>query len=154
MTRTRLFLRQCFSAATASLLVLLSTQATAQTMVSVKAGTLNMREAPGTNSPALWKLSRGYPLKVVQRQGQWIKVRDFEGDDGWVARSLTSTTPYHVVKSPVANLRTGPGTGHRIKGRLEYGETVRTVAKQGPWVKVKHQELGQGWVAKRLLWGW
>lgn len=126
----------------------------AQTMVSVGVDSLNMREGPGTSAPVLWKLSRGYPLQVVDRQGNWLKVRDFEGDDGWVARSLTSRTPHHVVKSATANLRSGPGTGYRIKGRVDYGETVRTLGRQGSWVKVQHHSLGQGWVARNLLWGW
>ncbi|MFP5467028.1 MAG: SH3 domain-containing protein [Gammaproteobacteria bacterium] len=154
MSETTQTIRHALAIAATSLLMLQGGLAQAQTMVSVNTGTLNMREAPGTGSPVMWKLSRGYPLKVVQRKGSWFKVRDFEGDDGWVARSLTSRTPHHVVKSKVANLRAGPGTGYRIKGKLEYGETVRTVSKQGQWVKVRHQELGQGWVARRLLWGW
>lgn len=154
MSETTQTIRQTLAIAATSLLMLQGGLAQAQTMVSVNTGTLNMREAPDTGSPVMWQLSRGYPLKVVQRKGNWFKVRDFEGDDGWVARSLTSRTPHHVVKSKVANLRAGPGTGYRIKGKLEYGETVRTVSNQGQWVKVRHQELGQGWVARRLLWGW
>lgn len=147
-------LRQSLAIAATSILLLQAGVSHAQSMVSVNTNTLNMREAPSTGSPVMWKLSRGYPLQVVERKGNWLKVRDFEGDDGWVSRSLTARKPYHVVKSKVANLRSGPGTGYRVKGKLEYGETVRTISKQGSWVKVKHDSLGQGWVAKRLLWGW
>lgn len=147
-------LRHTLAIAATAILMLQGGLAQAQSMVSVDTNTLNMREGPTTSSQVLWKLSRGYPLEVVQRQGNWLKVRDFEGDDGWVSRSLTASKPHHVVKSKVANLRSGPGTGYRIKGRLEYGETVRTLGKKGSWVKVRHQEHGQGWVARRLLWGW
>lgn len=142
-------------AATTALALLLGTgSAMAQSMVSVKGSTLNMREGPGTRHPVLWSLSRGYPLQVVKRQGDWLQVKDFEGDGGWVARSLTSSAPHHVVKVPTANLRSGPGTRYRIKGKMEYGETLRTLQKQGQWVKVRHESLGQGWVSRRLVWGW
>jgi len=136
----------CFAA-------LFNTSAHAQSMVSVKGSTLNMREGPGTHTAVLWELKRGYPLQITERKGSWVRVRDFEGDTGWVARSLTGSTPHHVVKSQVANLRSGPGTQHRIVGRLEYGELLRTREKRAGWVRVERSEGVSGWIAKRLLWG-
>lgn len=136
----------CFAA-------LLNTSAHAQSMVSVKGSTLNMREGPGTHTAVLWELKRGYPLQITERKGSWVRVRDFEGDTGWVARSLTGSTPHHIVKSKVANLRAGPGTQHRIVGRLEYGELLRTREKRADWVRVERSEGVSGWIAKRLLWG-
>ena len=135
------------------LAALCNTAAHAQTMVSVQGSTLNMREGPGTHTAVLWELKRGYPLQITGRKGSWVQVRDFEGDTGWVARSLTGKTPHHVVKSKVANLRSGPGTQHRIGGRLEYGELLRTREKRADWVRVERSEGVSGWVAKRLLWG-
>ncbi|AOF87380.1 bacterial SH3 domain protein [Hydrogenophaga sp. RAC07] len=135
------------------LATLFNTAANAQSMVSVKGSTLNMREGPGTHTAVLWELKRGYPLQITGRKGSWVRVRDFEGDTGWVARSLTGNTPHHVVKSKVANLRAGPGTQHRIVGRLEYGELLRTREKRADWVRVERSEGVSGWIAKRLLWG-
>ena len=125
----------------------------AQSMVSVQGSTLNMREGPGTHTAVLWELKQGYPLQITQRKGSWVRVRDFEGDTGWVARSLTGNTPHHVVKSRVANLRSGPGTQHRIVGRAEYGELVRTREKKDGWVRVEREQGVSGWIARRLLWG-
>lgn len=135
------------------LAALFNTAANAQSMVSVKGSTLNMREGPGTHTAVLWELKQGYPLQITERKGSWVRVRDFEGDTGWVARSLTGNTPHHVVKSRVANLRAGPGTQHRIVGRLEYGELLRTREKRADWVRVERSEGVSGWIAKRLLWG-
>ena len=145
--------RTLLIASSLCLSALFSTAAQAQTMVSVKGSTLNMREGPGTHTAVLWELKRGYPLQITERKGSWLRVRDFEGDTGWVARSLTGNTPHHVVKSKVANLRAGPGTQHRIVGRLEYGELLRTREKRADWVRVERSEGVSGWIAKRLLWG-
>ncbi|MDP2018226.1 SH3 domain-containing protein [Hydrogenophaga sp.] len=135
------------------LAALFNTTANAQNMVSVKGSTLNMREGPGTQTPVLWELKRGYPLQITQRKGSWVRVRDFEGDTGWVARSLTGNTPHHVVKSKVANVRSGPGTQHRIVGKVEYGELLRTREKRADWVRVERSEGVSGWIARQLLWG-
>lgn len=133
---------------------LVGAAATAQNMVSVRGKTVNMRSGPGLKSQVLWELSKGYPLKVVRRQGRWLQVQDFENDRGWVARSLTGNTPHHVVKASKANIRRGPGTRHRVIGQAEYGELLRTREKRSDWVKVERQDGQTGWVARRLLWGW
>ena len=145
--------RHLIAATGLCLLALGTSVAQAQAMVSVKGSTLNMREGPGTNRTVLWELKRGYPLLITERKGRWIKVRDFEGDTGWVARSLTGNTPHHVVKSRVANIRSGPGTQHRIVGKAEYGELLRTRQKRADWVRVEREEGVGGWIAKKLLWG-
>lgn len=123
-------------------------------MVSVKGAVLNMREGPGTQTEILWELKRGYPLQIQQRQGTWLKVRDFEGDTGWVASSLTSRTPHHIVKSKVANVRSSPSTQGRIVGKAEYGEVLRTQEKRADWVRVERANGPGGWISKKLLWGW
>lgn len=126
----------------------------AQQMVSVSGSTLNMRSGPGTNAPVLWELKKGYPLQITQRKGDWVQVRDFEGDTGWVARSLTGQAPHHVVKAKVANIRSGPGTQHSVVGKADYGELLRTREKRADWVRVERAEGPGGWIAKTLLWGW
>ncbi|MDO9434409.1 SH3 domain-containing protein [Hydrogenophaga sp.] len=146
--------RTLITAAALGTLALTSGLATAQNMVSVKGSTLNMRDGPGTHTSVLWELKRGYPLQVTKRQGSWLQVRDFEGDSGWVARSLTGNTPHHVVKAKVANIRSGPGTQSRIVGKAEYGEVLRTREKRADWVRVEREEGVGGWIAKQLLWGW
>jgi SH3-like domain-containing protein len=126
----------------------------AKQMVSVKGSTLNMRSGPGTNNTILWELQKGYPLQVIQRKNRWLKIKDFEGDTGWVAASLTGRTPHHIVKVNNANVRSGPGTQHRIVGKATYGELMRTREKRGSWVRVERAEGKSGWISKKLLWGW
>lgn len=123
-------------------------------MVSIKGSIVNMRSAPSTSSTVLWELERGYPLQVLDRKGSWLRVRDFENDKGWVARSLTGKTPHHIVKAKVANIRSGPGTQHRIVGKAERYDLMRTRGSQAGWVRVERGDGIKGWIAKRLLWGW
>lgn len=126
----------------------------AQQMVSVASDGLNMRAGPGTRFEALWSLNKGYPLRVIGRDGHWLRIVDFEGDRGWVFRALTSSSPRHVVKALIANLRARPSTRSRILGQLEYGDILRTLEKRRGWVRVLHDSGKRGWVARALLWGW
>ena len=122
--------------------------------VSVAKDQVNLRSGPSTSNSAEWVLSKGYPLNVVQRKGKWLKVRDFEGDQGWIYRSLTNKVPHHVVKAERANLRKGPGTHHARIATLNQGEILRTRQKTDRWVKVQTTDGLTGWVSRSLLWGW
>jgi SH3-like domain-containing protein len=126
----------------------------AREMVSVAKAQINMRAGAGTQTAALWTITRGYPLEVTGRQGQWLKVRDFESDAGWVYRPLVGKTPHMVVKSRVANMRSAPGPRSRILAKADHGEVLRTLEHRQDWVKVQREGGLKGWIARRLLWGW
>ena len=126
----------------------------AREMVSIKGKIVNMRAGPGTHTEILWELDKGYPLQVLKRRGSWLQVRDFENDRGWIAKSLTARTPHHIVKSKIANIRRGPGTRHRIVGKAERYEVLRTREKKSGWVRVERDNGQKGWISSKLLWGW
>jgi SH3-like domain-containing protein len=137
-----------------TLLVLAVAQAAGEQMVSVSGKEANLRSGPGTQHPAEWILGRGYPLKVIGRQGNWLEVIDFENDKGWIHRPLTSSTPYHIIKVKVANMRSRPTLRSRIIAKLAYGDVLKTLGGSGDWVKLQRDGGMRGWVARRLLWGW
>lgn len=142
------------AAASLALGALAPHMASAAEFVSIKGASVNVREKPNTRSDTLWELGRGYPLQVTQRQGKWLKVRDFESSLGWVHAPLTAKTPHMVVTARSANLRSGPGEKFKRVARLEQHEVVRTLKHSGGWAQVKRENGQQGWMSKRLGWGW
>lgn len=134
-------------------LALHATGALAQQFVEITAREANMRAGPGDRHAVQWSLSRGYPLQVIARRGEWLQVRDIEKDTGWVHRSLTGKSQHMAVKSRVANLRQQPRQNARQAGQLQHGDVVRTLERRGDWVRVRHENGKTGWVARRLLWG-
>lgn len=133
--------------------VVLVTGAQAQ-MVSIAREEVNMRSGPGTRYPVIWELGRGFPLKIIERKGKWIRVKDFEGDTGWVFRKLTDKTPNVVVKKKIVNIRKGPGRNYQIVGKAEYGSVMKLIKKSKGWVNVKHSNKLTGWIKGNLVWGW
>lgn len=134
-------------------LALFTTSVWAQQFVDITARDANMRSGPGTNHAVQWSLSRGYPLQVVGRRGDWVQVRDFEKDTGWVHRSLTGKSTHMAVQARVANLRQQPRAKAPLTGKLTHGDVVRTLERRGDWVHVRLGNGKAGWVARRLLWG-
>jgi uncharacterized protein YgiM (DUF1202 family) len=123
-------------------------------MVSVAKPEVNLRAGAGTGHGALFTLGQGFPLEVIGRSGNWLQVRDFEKDTGWVYRPLVGKVPHHIVKARSANIRSAPSTRSRVLGTAGNGEVLRTLDKRSDWVKVQQEGGPRGWVARHLLWGW
>jgi SH3-like domain-containing protein len=134
-------------------------QAAGITMVSVAGKKVNLRKGPSTKYPIIWELGKGFPLRVISSQGNWIKVSDFENDVGWIYKNLVSKKPHLIVQTNKnsrarINIRGGPGTKYKIVGKAEYGVVFETLKRGDGWVKVRHEKGLTGWVKRSLLWGW
>jgi len=160
-------LRKIFNCRTVTILVLMVLlvftgvigEAAGITMVSVAGEKVNMRKGPSTKYAVKWELGKGFPLRVIGSQGNWLKVSDFESDVGWVYKKLVNRNPHLVVKvnkksRKRANIRSGPGTKYKIVGKAEYGVVFKTLQRGDGWVKVQHEQGLTGWVKRSLLWGW
>ncbi|MBA3015278.1 MAG: SH3 domain-containing protein [Proteobacteria bacterium] len=140
---------------TAFLIIFVTLVTTVQAqMVSIAREEVNMRSGPGTRHPVMWELGRGFPLKTLERKGNWLRVKDFEGDTGWVYRKLTDKTPFVVVSRKIVNIRSGPGKKYQIVGKAEYGTVLKLIKKGKGWVNVKHSSKIIGWIKGSLVWGW
>lgn len=126
-------------------------------MVAVKKDNVNMRSGPSLEKKVLWKLGKGFPLKVRGRKGKWLRVEDFEGTVGWVHKNIVNRSGHMIVKvykksRKKINVRKGPGTKNKIVAKAYYGVVFRTLDQQVGWVKVRHDNI-TGWVKRTLLWG-
>ncbi len=130
------------------------------TMLSVAQDNVNMRTGPGKKYKIQWKLSKGYPLRVLKRKGNWYRVKDFENDIGWVYKTVVVKGKPHMIvkvhrkKNKKVNIRSGPGTKNKIVGKAYYGVVFETLKIKKGWVKVHHEKGVTGWVKRSLLWGW
>ena len=53
--------------------------------VVITANSLNVRQGPGTDNPALFSVTSGTIVDVVARAGDWLNIRDDQGREGWIA---------------------------------------------------------------------
>ena len=82
----------------------------------VDATRVNLRAGPSTDSAKVTTMARGEQLTLVERQGDWLRVRTAAGQAGWVvARFVTETGP------------TAPRlTDRQIKQRIVDDDIART----------------------------
>ncbi len=132
-------------------LLLLSSAAWAGEYLSVAKDGINIRSGPSTTADVLYELPMGYPLQVISRDGQWVKVIDYEGDKGYIFESLLSTSPYVIVKVAECNVRSGPSTNESVVGSVTKDVIFQKVEQKGDWIKISHPQL-TGWIHKSLVW--
>ncbi|MCF6289818.1 MAG: SH3 domain-containing protein [Desulfobacterales bacterium] len=128
-------------------------------MVSVARKRVNMRSGPGRQYLVRWQLDRGVPLLVRGTRGNWVKVRDFERDEGWIHGKLLDRRPHLIVKktrnkTQRIDIRKGPGSGYELVGQADSGTVFQTLARKKGWAKVRHRSGLTGWVRREKVWGW
>ncbi len=121
--------------------------------VSVLKDGANVRTGPDAKDPVAMELFQGYPLKVVEKKGEWLKVSDFENDTGWINNKMVGPGNTVIVsaKKPI-NMRSEPKESGAIVANIEHGVVLTKISSKGEWVKVKHTKGTEGWISKKLLW--
>ena len=133
------------------LIMLLAATASAERL-AVSAPVANIRSGPGTSHNVLWKVEKYFPLRVIEKSGDWYHFEDFEGDKGWVHRSLVSKISAVVTKNDACNIRSGPGTGNKIIFTVEKGIPFKVLNREGSWIHIEHADGDKGWIHKSLIW--
>ena len=119
--------------------------------VSVSVPVANIRSGPGGTYEVLWKVERHHPFEIIKTSGVWYRFRDFEGDEGWIHKSLVSKTPSIITKKK-CNVRLKPSTASDILFTVEKGIPFKIIKKKGVWINVKHADGDTGWIHKTLVW--
>ena len=112
----------------------------------------NIRSGPGSNYDILWRVEQYYPIFVIEKKDPWYHFEDFEGDKGWVHKSLVNKVDAVITKKDLCHIRSGPGTGNKILFTVEKGIPFKVIKRQSPWVQVEHADKDQGWIHDSLVW--
>jgi len=128
--------------------------------VSLKSQKVNMRRGPGTEFKVDWRYEkRGLPMEIIQESDNWRKVRDAEGNEGWILHSLLSgkrtaiINPWESDKQKgLAKLFNDASDGSRLKAQMEPGVVVDVEGCEENWCHVTAKNV-TGYVQKKHVWG-
>lgn len=122
--------------------------------VSLSSDKIYMRSGPGTKYPVLWEYNRkGLPVEVVMEFDVWRKIRDQDGDQGWVHKSLISGKRTAIAKSDdLIELKRKADNDARLMAYLEPGAILDIQECEKSWCYVSAQGYS-GWVERNYLWG-
>jgi SH3-like domain-containing protein len=124
----------------------------AQERLSVSAGIANMRSGPGTKYDVLWQVEQYHPVRIVEKKGNWYKIKDFENDVAWLHKSLLDKTEGVITIKDKCNVRSKAGTKSQVLFTVEKGVPFKVLSRKGNWIKIEHADGDVGWIYKTLVW--
>ncbi len=122
-------------------------------ILSVKATSANFREKPNEAAKIKFSADKFYPVEVIERKSGWAKVKDFEGDEAWVAERMLAKQSTIVVAVDRANIREKPQTNADVLFKVEKGEVFRIEERKDGWMKVVDAKGDGGWIRGDMTWG-
>ena len=127
--------------------------AAAAQRMAVSSTVANVRSGPGTQHEILWKVAKYHPVKIVEKSGNWYRFTDFEGDEGWLHKSLLNREKSVITTKDKCNVRSGPGTKNEVVFSVGAGIPFRVVSRKGNWIRIEHADGDlKGWIHQSLVW--
>lgn len=120
---------------------------------SLRAGEVNVRSGPGMRYPVDWVfLYRNMPVEIVAEFDSWRKVRDWQGAEGWVHRSMLSGRRWAIVQTGLQPLMREPKAGAPMVARIEKKVIGRILECRGAWCRIDFSGF-RGWMRRDQFWG-
>lgn len=125
--------------------------------VSLKSSRVNVRVGPGEDYGVAWVFVKpGLPIEVIQEFDNWRRIRDSDGQVGWVFQSLLSGKRTAVVApwqgGEPRPIRASSATEARITAYLEPGVMGEVDRCQSGWCQISGKGF-KGWISGDQLWG-
>lgn len=114
---------------------------------------VNLRTGPGIRYPIRLVIRKqGLPVEVIREFDVWRQVRDKEGDEGWVHKSMLSGRRSVVVTGATQVVLRKPDEGARPVVRLEQGVMASLDTCEAAWCKLSVGGY-DGWIKRDVIWG-
>ena len=131
--------------------------------VSLKSNRINVRRGPGSDNQISWVYKKkGLPVEVIAESNRWRKIRDRDGDTGWVWHSMLDGRRSALVTGmPVAGkpknetpvpLFAEPSEKSAVVAYAEVGVIARMTFCQDRWCELQVNGY-EGWVLRDDIWG-
>jgi SH3-like domain-containing protein len=129
---------------------------------STRSEPINVRVGPGQKYDIAWTyLKSGIPVEIVQEFDTWRKIRDVDGEEGWIHQNLLTGTRAGYVTPLIANgeipLLSSQSDESGVRARLGAGLKVTITECDGAWCQVSAAGQGSsvysGYLHQEELWG-
>lgn len=122
--------------------------------VSLASDKVFMRTGPGRKYPVMWEYQRkGLPVEVIMEFDVWRKIRDHEGTQGWVHKSLLSGRRTAIsIQDDLIEIKRKPDVGSRLMAYAQNSSILNLQECRSDWCLIEAQGY-KGWTQRKYLWG-
>ena len=97
-------------------------------------------------------LRRGMPVLVIEEFEYWRRVRDVDGAEGWLHKSLIRSRRTAIITGETRDLRQLPADDAPVVAKAEVGVLAQLLACKGAWCQVEANDL-RGWLPRSQFFG-
>lgn len=121
--------------------------------VSLKNDEVNVRTGPEIKHPIRWVMQRKkMPVEIIAESKQWRKIRDIQGDEGWIHQSMLSGKRTVIITGETQIIYDRSSTKSAPLARIEVGVEASLKGCNKEFCKISAQGI-KGWIDRRRLWG-
>jgi SH3-like domain-containing protein len=125
--------------------------------VSLKAEKVNVRRGPSSDHAVAWVFQRkGMPVEIVAEFETWRRIRDSDGEEGWILQNMLSGKRTAAVapwrKGQTMPLYSAAGGSGGMVAKLQTGVIGEVEACTGEWCRISAGGY-EGWIEQTMLWG-
>ncbi len=112
-----------------------------------------MRTGPGSRYPIQWKLVyRNMPVEILAEFQNWRKIREWEGDIGWVHKSMLKGQRWAIVQKGNQILRRRAKLEAPAIALVERKAIGKIEKCSATWCQINFSGL-TGWMRHDQVWG-
>lgn len=121
--------------------------------VSIKADEVNVRVGPGKRYPLKWTyVVSGIPVQVIAEWENWRKIRDWEGQEGWVHSAMLSSKRTVIVTGEKRIMYRRADKSSPPVARLLPGIVAEIEDCIEGWCRIEVRNY-RGWLQRDGFWG-
>jgi SH3-like domain-containing protein len=137
------------------LLALMPISAFALEFRSVAVPKAILYDAPSSAAKRVLLLSQYYPVEVIVNLGDWLKVRDAQGNISWIESKQLSAKRMVMVTANNTEIRLAADAASSLVATLEKDVALEVVDGKlnNGWLKVKHRDGLTGFILISSTWG-
>ena len=122
--------------------------------VSLRSDKVFVRTGPALRYPIKWVYKRkNMPVEIIQEFDTWRKIKDIDGEEGWIHQSLLSGRRHGIAQAdnPILIFKKPDKTARNL-AEVENDNVLRVHKCQTFWCDVEIKGFS-GWIEKKSLWG-
>lgn len=121
---------------------------------SIATGDALLRTGPERTYPATWRYRRrDLPVQVIQVYGNWRRIREQDGTEGWMLATLLSASRTAVVTGDgPAPMHADPSSGSGLNWRAEPGVVGKISHCESGWCLFDTAGK-KGYIQVERIWG-
>jgi SH3-like domain-containing protein len=125
--------------------------------LSLKSNRVNVRKGPSSDHPVAWVFQRkNMPVEVVAEFENWRKIRDSEGQEGWILQQMLSGRRYALApvwnKNKALVLHENETARSAAVAQLNPGAIAKVESCTGEWCYLATDDY-EGYARQAELWG-